>query len=199
MRQAARVLSTDALRDFRAALANYTAKARESLRSALLDTRHTLDWLERQLAQWQREAERRHEELLRCRSELSLAKSAPEHWRHAVTEREIDLRKAQARLREAEEKVDHVRRWRRMLPQALNEYELPMRRLGGFLDGDARHALALLDARVAALDAYVALAAPDAPAPPPPCAPAVSAVPGGASTADTAGAHQPPPAPEAKP
>jgi len=195
MRQAARVLSTDALRDFQAALASYSAKARESLRAALMDIRHVLDWLERQLALWQREAERRHEEVLRCRNELTLARSAPESYRHAVTEREIDLRKAQARLREAEEKVAHVRRWRRALPQALNEYELPMRRLGGFLDGDARHALAVLDVRIAALDAYVALAAPDAP-----CATAVSAVVRDSTTADTAVAHhQPPPAPETSP
>jgi chromosome segregation ATPase len=164
MRQAARVLSTDALRDFQEALAKYSAKAREALRTALLDIRHTLDWLERQLAAWEREAERRHEEVLRCKNELALARSAPENWRSAVTEREIDLRRAQARLREAEEKLANVRRWRRVLPQALNDYELPIRRLGGFLDGDVRHALALLDARIAALDNYMALAAPDAPA-----------------------------------
>ncbi len=33
MRQSARVLSTDALRDFQAALAKYSAKAREALRA----------------------------------------------------------------------------------------------------------------------------------------------------------------------
>ena len=41
-----------------------------------------------------------------------------------------------------------MRRWKRTLPQALNEYELPMRRLGGFLDGDVQHALALLDDKI---------------------------------------------------
>ena len=46
MRQSARVLSTDALRNFQAALAKYSAKAREALRGALMDVRHTLDWLE---------------------------------------------------------------------------------------------------------------------------------------------------------
>ena len=168
MRQSARVLSTDALRDFRSALAKYSAKARESLREALMDVRHTLDWLEVQLASWQREVERTHEEVLRCRNELALARSAPQNWRTAVTEREIDLRRAQGRLREAEDKLAHVRRWRRSLPQALNDYELPMRRLGGFLDGDVQHALAVLDAATAALDAYVALHAPEAPVPPPP-------------------------------
>ena len=164
MRQSARVLSTDALRDFQAALAKYSAKARDALRSALMDIRHTLDWLEAQLKVWTREADKRHEEVNRCRAELAVVRSAPESWRSAATEREIDLRKAQARLREAEEKVAVVKHWRRMLPQALNEYELPMRRLGGFLDGDVRHALAVLDGKIDALDEYVALAAPEAPA-----------------------------------
>ena len=50
-----------------------------------------------------------------------------------------------------------------MLPQALTEFELPMRRLGGFLDGDVRHALAVLDAKIQALDDYAALEAPAAP------------------------------------
>src|SRR5947207_2807199 len=118
MRQSARVLSTDALRDFQTALAKYSAKAREALRAALMDVRHTLDWLEVQLAAWRREEEKRHEEVLRCRSELALARSVPEKWRSGVTEREIDLRKAQMRLREAEEKVAAVRRWKRALPQA---------------------------------------------------------------------------------
>jgi chromosome segregation ATPase len=173
MRQSARVLSTDALREFQTALAKFSAKARDALRSALNDIYHTLDWLEVQLKSWTREAEKRHEDVLRCRSELSLARSAPEGWRSAVTEKEIDLRKAQFRLREAEDKVAAVKRWRRTLPQALNEYELPMRRLGGFLDGDIQHALAVLDAKIEALNAYMALEAPAGTtvAPPPDAAP----------------------------
>ena len=161
MRQSARVLSTDALADFQTALAKYTAKARESLRAALLDLRHTFDWLERQQQQWQREAEKRHGEVLRCKSELAIARSAPEAYRSAMTERQIALRKAESRFREAEEKVEAIRRWRRALPQAVAVYELPMRRLGGFLDGDIQHALAVLDAKIDALRNYMALTAPE--------------------------------------
>jgi chromosome segregation ATPase len=177
MRRSAGVLSTDALRDFQTALAKFSAKARESLRSALMDVHRTLDWLEGQLKSWTREAEKRHEEVLRCRSGLALARSAPEGWRSAVTEREIDLRKAQFHLREAEDKVAAIKRWKRTLPQALSEYELPMRRLGGFLDGDIQHALAVLDAKIEALNAYMALEAPAGAASAPPAAPAPDAAP----------------------
>ncbi|HVS37128.1 MAG TPA: hypothetical protein VMS17_16320 [Gemmataceae bacterium] len=169
MRESARVLATDALRDFQTALAKYSAKAREALRAALMDVQHTFDWLESQLKLWTRETEKRHEEVNRCRSELAIARSAPEHWRSAVAEKEIDLRRAQGRLREAEEKTAAVRRWRRMLPQQVNEFELPMRRLGGFLDGDVRRGLAVLDAKIQALEEYMRLTPPEvaAAAPPP--------------------------------
>jgi DNA repair exonuclease SbcCD ATPase subunit len=168
MRQSARVLSTDALREFQTALGKYSAKGREALREALMDMRHALDWLEGQLKAWTREAEKRHEEVNRCRAELAVARSAPEEWRSGVTEREIDLRRAQARLRDAEDKVAAVKRWRRALPQALHEFELPLRRLGGFLDGDIQNALAVLDARIEALKNYMALEAPGAPSAPAP-------------------------------
>jgi hypothetical protein len=130
----------------------------------LLETHHTLDWLDKQLDAWKREAEKRHETVLRCRAELAVIRSAPENLRSAATEREIDLKKATARLREAEEKVEAVRRWKRMLPQIVSEHELPMRRLGGFLDGDIQYALALLDSKIESLQAYMALAAPEGPA-----------------------------------
>ena len=164
MRQAARVLSTDALRDLRSALARFSARARDGLRSALLETRHTLDWLDKQLDMWRRTAEKRHEDVLRCRSELAVARSAPENLRSAATEREIDLKKALLRLREAEDKVAAVRRWKQLLPQIVNEHELPMRRLSGFLDGDVQYALGQLDNKIDQVQAYMALTAPEAPA-----------------------------------
>jgi hypothetical protein len=59
-----------------------------------------------------------------------------------------------------------VRRWKRTLPQIVNEHELPMRRLSGFLDGDILYALGLLDNKIDSLQAYMALTAPEAPAAP---------------------------------
>ena len=156
----ARVLSTDALRDFHTALAKFRTKGRDALRTVFMETQHVLDWLEGQLTLWQHQAEKRHEDLLRCRAELALARSAPETWRTAVSEKEIALRKAQFRCKEAEDKVAAVRRWKRTLPQALNEYILPPRRLGGFLDGDVQQALLLLESKIESLKAYMALEAP---------------------------------------
>ncbi len=177
----ARVLSTDALRDFQAALAKFRSKGRDALRTVFMEIEHVVAWLEGQQTTWSREADKRHEDVLRCRAELALARSAPENWRTAVSEKEIALRKAQFRFKEAEDKVAAVRRWRRALPQALNEHVLPPRRLAGFLDGDVQHALAVLDNKIEHLKAYMALETPSASAAPPPAAEAAAPPAGGPS------------------
>ena len=164
----ARVLAVEPLCDLHAALAKFRTKGRDALRTVFTETQHVLDWLERQLALWQHQAEKRHEDVLRCRAELALARSAPEGWRSAVSEKEIALRKAQFRFKEAEDKVAATRRWKRTLPQALTEHVLPPRRLSGFLDGELQHALAVLQEKIERLNAYAALEAPAAPAPAPP-------------------------------
>ena len=42
-----------------------------------MDVQHTLDWMEGQLKAWTREADKQHEEVNRCRSELAIVRSAP--------------------------------------------------------------------------------------------------------------------------
>jgi hypothetical protein len=167
MNPSARVFAVDALREFHAALARFGAKARESLAEGEMEVRHAFDWLEERLQYWTHEVQVREEAVTRCRTDLALARAVPTNWRTATTEPEIALARAKARLREAEDKVAVVRRWRRELPQAVTEYELPARRLAGFLDGDLLQALALLAAKADALRAYLELTpAARPPAPP---------------------------------
>ena len=112
-------------------------------------------------------------ELLQTIREVTRAKTAliQRRWGHSegrgpgTTEQEIALRKAQQRLKEAEAKVETVRRWQLQLPQAIHEYEGPARQLGGWLEADLRTVVAILDQRIAALEAYVALT-PSSPADP---------------------------------
>ncbi len=72
---------------------------------------------------------------------------------------------------EAEEKVVVAKRWLLHLPQAVSEYEGPARRLAGLLDADLKQGLAILENKIAILEAYAALAVPDAPSPPAASAP----------------------------
>ena len=64
-------------------------------------------------------------------------------------------------VRHAEEKLATTKRWLRDLPTYLKEYEGPARGLGGFLETEVRQAGVLLDNKVAALLAYLSVAAPE--------------------------------------
>jgi chromosome segregation ATPase len=167
MSQSARVHSIDAIKALHAALARFGPEAREALGSAEIEIRRVCDYLQDQLKYWQRQVERRQEDVNRARSDLAHARAIRQGERSGYVEQEIALRKAQARLREAEEKVVVCRRWILHLPQAINEYEGPARRLAGLLDADLKQGLAVLENKINVLEAYMALEAADAPSPPP--------------------------------
>ncbi len=168
MSQSARVNSLDALKALHASLAHYGPVAQEALGAAAIEIRRFLDWLNDQLKYWQRQIERRREDMARARSDLSHAKALRQGERSGYVEQELALRKAQNRLREAEEKVVVVKRWLLHLPQAINEYNGPSRRLASLLDADLHNGLTVLENKIAILEAYAAVQVAEPPPPPAP-------------------------------
>jgi chromosome segregation ATPase len=166
MSQSAQVQSLDVLKAMHAVLARYGPEALGALGAAEMEIRRAFDNLHNQLKHWQRQVEKRHEDVGRARADLAHARALHQGERHGYVEQEIALRKAQNRLREAEEKVVTVKRWLLHLPQAIHEYEGPARRLAGFLDANLKQALALLNNKIDILEAYMAVQATEPPAPP---------------------------------
>ena len=71
MADQAKVLSVQALKDFRVALINFVEEARNALGGVDMELRRTRDWLERdQLSYWQMQVKRRHEAMMMARTEL---------------------------------------------------------------------------------------------------------------------------------
>jgi hypothetical protein len=160
MSEAARVTSIDALRDWKETLCVFRADAQEALTAVEMDIRRTQDWLDSQTSYWQNEVRRREELVLQAKAELTRRKMLPIIGKHPdTTEQEKNLKRALQRLDEAEAKVAKARQLAPVLRRALDEYEGPARRLGGMLDGDLPRALAVLDRKIEALDAYVGLSA----------------------------------------
>jgi hypothetical protein len=161
MTQGAHVTSIDALDEFRTALIKFGSDAQAALAAADMEIRRTVAGLERQLKHWQNELRVRQEDVTRAKAELARRK-----WGHrdgrgpGTTDQEIALAKAKDRLREAEDKIETVRRWQRLLPREIHEYEGPARQLGGWLEANLRHTTAILATRIAALEAYAALLPP---------------------------------------
>jgi hypothetical protein len=166
MSQSAQVHSLDLLRRLHDVLARFGVTAQESLCMAESEIRHVHDALTDWLRYWRQQTEKRHEDVARARAALSHARAANKGQHAGCEEEELTLRKAQERLRQAEEKVVTVRRWQRELPDHVKDYEGRARGLSGFLDGDLRRALVLLQNKVATLEAYLS-PSPSNAAPPP--------------------------------
>jgi hypothetical protein len=171
MSTSAQVRSVQLLEHLHAVLARYGVAAQSALATAALEIRRTQNALHDQLKYWQQQVFKREEERAQARSALAHTRAMSEDRRTGCVEQELALRKAEERLRHAEGKVAAVRRWQRELPDLIEEYEGPARALSGLVEPNLRQGLALLETKVASLQAYLALSVPGAapaPAAPPP-------------------------------
>jgi hypothetical protein len=162
----ARVTSLDALRKFREALCVFGEKAQEALIGADMEIRRTFDELHERLKHWHKTVHTCEHKVAEAKIELN-RKKISHFFGHQPdsTEQEENLRKAKGRLHRAEERTESCRRWEPKLRQAVLDYEGPARQLSGRLDHDLPRALAVLDQKIAALEAYLHIAPPEAPAP----------------------------------
>jgi hypothetical protein len=163
MSTAAHVESLELIGRLKAALTRFGADARAALAAAETELRRVENGLEERLKFWQAQVLKRQEDVNRARTDLSFARSLHQGKSTGCVEQELALKKAHLRLQEAEEKVVVTRRWIRDLPNHVKDYEGPARALAGFVEADLRQAVALLEGRIAALEAYVSLSAPATP------------------------------------
>jgi hypothetical protein len=166
MAESAKVLSVQALRDFRVALVNFVEEARNALSGVDMELRRMREWLERdQLSYWQAQVKRRHEAMMMARTELHRRQIA-QQGSDAIsdTEQREALREAQRRLRAAEEKVETVKRLIPVFHHVLSEYRSHSTPLADHLAGGVERSLGSLEKMVQSLEAYLALQAPSAPA-----------------------------------
>lgn len=173
MSQSARVTSIEALKEWKEALCVFRAEALEGLCAVEMEVRRAFDWLQEQTKFWENEVRRRDEQLVQARADLVRRQMmvTPAGRTPDTTEQEKALRKAQTRLREAEEKVERARKLAPVLHRAIEEYEGPARRLANMLEADLPRASAMLDRKIDALDAYVSTAAARSSPPPAPAIP----------------------------
>jgi hypothetical protein len=161
MSEAAHVTAVSAIIEFRGALGTFHLEAREGLSAAGMEIRRAFDWLEERRQHWQRAVRDREEEVAQAKADLARRKLFKLFDRPPdCTEQEEALRLAKHRLAEAEAKAENCRRWLPALKRAVEEYDGPIRRLEGLVEGDLPKAVALLERLVAALESYTMLAPP---------------------------------------
>jgi chromosome segregation ATPase len=167
----ARVDAIDTLAEWKERLVGFRGHAQEALTCVELEIRRLFDWLDDQRKYWEHELRRREDQLVAAKADLWRRKAMPIVGKSPDTsEQEKNLRKAQQRLAEAEDKLERTKKWIPLLGRAVDEYRAQGHRLAGILEGDLPRALALLEQKLAALESYVRLTAPAASVPPPPAA-----------------------------
>ena len=165
MAQSAKVLSIQALKDFRISLINFVEESRNALSGVDMELKRTRDWLERdQLGYWQMQVKRRHEAMMMARTELHRRKIS-QQGSDAVsdTEQKEALREAQRKLHMAEEKVEIVKKLIPIFHHAAAEYVSHSTPLADHLSGGVEKSLGSLEKMVQSLEAYLATAPPSAP------------------------------------
>ena|SRR6266496_957320 len=155
MNPAAHVTSIEGMADFQAALATFTEKAKDALGSVELELRRMIDWLAEQAKHWQTEIRLAENAVFEAKAELTRKKMMKIGDRKPdTTDQEKALRRAQAWLEHAEEKLAHTRHWQRAFPDAMLDYQGPARQLQFMLEAQVPQMSAYLHQKIEALEKY---------------------------------------------
>jgi hypothetical protein len=160
----AHITSTDAIREFRAALQQYEADVRDAIEQLLLELRRSLDWVEHDRTRyWTAEARASGDAVVRAQQDLARCEAAVRaEDRRSCYEQRMAVEKAKQRLRLCEQKVRAVRRWRVSVQKEADTMHGRLLKLTDFLDTEFPRALAALGRMSAALDKYTERGAPRA-------------------------------------
>ncbi len=154
----ARVHSTEALTDVRAALIQFADRARNALASLRQETRRTLRWLQDEQPQyWQNELRRSFDRVASARIayETCRMRTIAGH-RSACIEEKVAAQRAQRRLEYVQEQIDVTRRWGLQAADQSNEFFGKIGPLERTLDYELPLMIALIDRMLTAIEAYSA-------------------------------------------
>ncbi|GJQ30768.1 MAG: hypothetical protein HBSAPP03_26520 [Phycisphaerae bacterium] len=161
MSDRANVRSVAALAQAKAALLEFVAIAQAARASVDGEVRHVTDYLRMDRpAYWKHEIRARESAVTQCKLEIQRKKliAAPEPASTVFEERQ--LRKAQARLDSARERLAAVHRWQPVWEKEAAAAKSMMRGLDEALSNDIPRAVSKLERMMLALEAYAAVKTP---------------------------------------
>ena len=167
MSAGADVREIDALRDWLAAAAVYKSESEESLASIRLEIRRGVDWVGQQLDRWQHSVREREDAVVQAKMALSARRFPDSTGRMPdTTVPERNLRRAEARLDHAHDRIRSCKKWLAQLPKIIDEtFSGAGHRFALLLEGDVAKGLAHLGGQIGALERYAETRPDFAPAP----------------------------------
>jgi hypothetical protein len=151
--QQAKVTSLDALESFRSSAIVFTTKARRAVDQAADEVRRTRQWIEgdRRLF-WENEMRKRLRALERAQQEMVSARFS--EFNDSMTLQKAALRKAQAAVEEATDKMRHIKKWVQNFDATFDPMVKRLDALRFYLEQDMPQAIAYLLGVLKTLEAY---------------------------------------------
>lgn len=152
----ANIQSSEAIRTFRSNFVKFSASAQQAVDSARSEVSSVADWLIREKSvYWERELRRREDAVERARGEYIRANQEDKYHRKtsSVLEKKA-LDRAILRKKDAEEKIEAVKKWSRVLQEKSSNLLQPCAALSTTLCALTPQALARLDLMLESLEAY---------------------------------------------
>ncbi len=163
MAKAAKVTSIDAVGRMSAALQAFRAEAGSGLDDLQMEIQRGLQWIHHDCREyWSVEVRRASERVTEARLNLQQAmtyRRVADHQPTCIDEKRA-LAAAKRRLQIAQDKVQAVRHWARVIDRAVNEYRGVRTPFVAILEGDLPRALAILGRMNESLQSYVATGMP---------------------------------------
>ena len=161
MGETAQVNSIDAIKNIYEGVVLFREDAKNALISTEMECRRATDFLSQKRVYWAEELKRRKEKLAMAQSELHKKKlQAKPGGAVQDSDQKEAVRVATARVREAEQKIEIVKKWVSPLQHAIDEYHGKSRPLGDMLEGQVEKSLGMLERMIIALEEYIRLAPP---------------------------------------
>jgi len=159
MAEQAQVTSVEAIESFRASLILFINKVRPVLEEVSDEVLRLQFWLENdQRRHWESELHKRGLKLEEAKREMFNA--ALSHLQEATALQHMAVQRAQRAVRDAEEKLDTLKKWDRALEDRTAPMVKQVEEFHGFLITDMGRAVAQLVQIVKALEAYTKVGGP---------------------------------------
>jgi len=159
MAEQAQVTSVEAIESFRASLILFLSKVRPTLEEVSDEVMRLQFWLQNdQRRHWEGELRRRGRKLEEAKQEMF--NTALSHLQEATALQHMAVQRAERAVREAEDKLNTVKRWERALEDRTSPLVKQLEEFHGYLTIDMGKAVAQLVQIVKALEAYTRAGGP---------------------------------------
>lgn len=159
MAEHAQVTSVEAIESFRASLILFLSKVRPTLEEVSDEVMRQQFWLQNdQRRYWEAELRRRGRQLEEAKQEMF--NTALSHLQEATALQHMAVQRAQRAVREAEDKLETLKKWERALEDRTAPLIKQIEEFHGFLTIDMGKAVTQLVQIVKTLEAYVKTGGP---------------------------------------